>query len=84
MVMVELNGVCIGLIIVWNMGYPKTCLESNYVDALELIKNGCLVHHPCFQLIRWTKDLLATKWEVQVHHAYKDINKVAKFLRNGL
>ena len=76
-VSVELWGILDGLKVAWELGYRQIWMETDLVEALELIEHGCVRNNPNYVLIEPIEDILSRDWSVKWSHTFRDQNKVA-------
>ena len=73
----ELKAIYSGLKVAKNMGLKKVNLESDSMNALTLMKNGCSFYHDQYQLVMKITELLTEDWKVIFSNIYREQNAVA-------
>ena len=63
-----------------NMGFDKIILKNDYLEAISMLKHGCLTHHHCLYLVMKITYFPALEWQVEAWHIYKEWNQVANLL----
>lgn len=72
----ELPGAYHALDLAWSLGYTRLILELDSSSAICLIQNTTNGHHPFAILIRKIHQLINQNWEVQIHHVFREANRV--------
>lgn len=63
----------------------KMIIETDSLDAVRLIKEGCSSLHPLFSLISDVQDMLRSDQELSLNHIFREANSVADcFAKSGL
>ncbi|KAK3231085.1 hypothetical protein Dsin_002966 [Dipteronia sinensis] len=78
----ELWGIFEDLKLAWNAGFRKVMVESDSQTAVLLLSNIIPLNHPLFNIIRACKSILENEWSCNLHHNYRESNRVADFLAN--
>ncbi|XP_061340875.1 myrcene synthase, chloroplastic-like [Gastrolobium bilobum] len=78
--MAKLWGILIGLEWTWVKGYQRVMVETDSMDACELITQGCVDSHPCHLLMLRIREMLEKSWMVRVDHVNRECNRVADWL----
>ena len=53
----ELKGIQIGLMLAKDLKLRNICIKVNSAEALSLVKFGCLLVHPYYQMVKQIEDL---------------------------
>ena len=65
--------------------FLETRLGPSYQDldiSINLVNNGCLLTHPCVELIAIIRNFMGLNWCVMIKHCQQEANKVADRLAN--
>ncbi|KAL5808655.1 hypothetical protein ACOSQ3_029346 [Xanthoceras sorbifolium] len=76
----ELNVVLLGLEMVWDAGFRKVLVESDCLEAVTLIQNGCSTNNTLWYLIQKCRSAMNKKWSCSLAHIFKEYNGLADAL----
>ncbi|KAF7824308.1 hypothetical protein G2W53_022452 [Senna tora] len=76
----EICGILEGLLLAWSNNLKQIIVESDSVQAVNLISVNLDRNHPLYNITHKIKLLLAKAWTAKVVHISKDSNKVADSL----
>ncbi|KAL5745714.1 hypothetical protein ACOSP7_026860 [Xanthoceras sorbifolium] len=66
-----------GLNMVWDAEYKQVQVESDWLEAVSLIQNGCNDDNPLWFLIQSCSNLMNKAWRCQMSHIFRKCNSLA-------
>lgn len=60
----------------WRKKYTKVIVESDSMEAIELVLSTGVIENGDRQIIVSCKELLARPWEVELKHTFREANRV--------
>ncbi|KAK3220790.1 hypothetical protein Dsin_014760 [Dipteronia sinensis] len=76
----ELWGIFVGLKIIWKAGFKKVIIESDSQSIVALLSNDSPTNNPLFSIIQACRSLINNEWSCNIHHVYRESNRVADYL----
>ncbi|KAE9614458.1 hypothetical protein Lal_00012188 [Lupinus albus] len=80
-ILAELLAMEHGLKLAWDLGFKKVILESDCLEAMQVIRDGVLI---CLDnillVVSNVRTWLSRNWMVEVKFVDRDVNKVADFM----
>ncbi|KAK2659506.1 hypothetical protein Ddye_006039 [Dipteronia dyeriana] len=73
----ELWGLFEGLNMVWRKDFHKVIVETDSMSIVQFIEKDSNPNYPMFSLIQTCKRPIATDWNCNVKHVYREANMVA-------
>ncbi|KAI9193852.1 hypothetical protein LWI28_000667 [Acer negundo] len=74
------GGIVEGLKIIWKVGFRKVIIESDSQTTVLLVSSKSPLNHPLFILIQECRYLMNHDWSCNIHHVYRESNRVVDCL----
>lgn len=68
----------------WWKGFRRVEVESDSIEAIDLVKEGCAENHPSADLTKEIKRWLNKNWEVRIISCFREETRVAHGLATAV
>lgn len=76
----ELWAIYHGLSLAWGRGFRNIIIDSDSINAVKLLSEGCDQLHPCLHLVRGMKSMIVQPADIRWSHIWREANQIADIL----